>query len=75
MITSHHDKYNNNEEVRNSARITKCDTKILSEQMQLEKQCQQSCSTQDCHKPPICEKHNIYKVKKKWSSVKQGTYN
>ena len=34
-------------------------TETQSEQMLLEKWCQQTCSTQGCHKPSICKKNTI----------------
>ena len=39
--------------------LAKCDTETWSEQMLLQKWCQETCSTQGCHKPSTCKKLNI----------------
>lgn len=50
------------------------DTEIGSKEMLLEKWCQQTCSTQGCHKLPICKKHGICKANKiKQSVINPGT--
>lgn len=38
-----------------------------------EKWCLQTCSKQDCHKPPICKKHNYLWSAVKWRAVRRGT--
>ena len=48
-------KYNN-EKIWNTLRITKCDTEMWTEQMLLEKWCQQTYPKQSCHKLLIKKK-------------------
>ena len=63
--------------------LPKCNTETQSKQTLLEKQCQQTCSKQGCHRASICKncikyirvktiKHLEYRSKPLWPWVKQS---